>query len=216
MRSEAPPLQRCSTVTVCPSARSIAAQRDAVLRFPLRERGGAGVTSEILNLFRGGLNCRATITNRSSMISGEPHAGSLTQMLTDARSRTLALVGDLSGAQLFGPRLAIVNPPLWEIGHLGWFQERWCLRLLPDGSLSPSMLDGADALYDSSNVAHDVRWNLPLPSLEATLRYLEAVLRRVCDRVEGGGMKYFAQLAAFHEEMHSEAFTYTRQTLAYP
>ena len=150
------------------------------------------------------------------MISASPQASPLVQMLVDARSRTLALVGDLSGAQLFGPRLAIVNPPLWEIGHLGWFQERWCLRPCADGSLSPSMLDGADALYDSSNVAHDVRWDLPLPSLEATLRYLEAVLARVCERVEGGGLEYFAQLAALHEEMHSEAFTYTRQTLTYP
>src|SRR5260221_598585 len=27
---------------------------------------------------------------------------------------------------------------------------------------------------------------------------------------------YFVQLAAFHEQMHCEAFTYTRQTLGYP
>lgn len=29
-------------------------------------------------------------------------------------------------------------------------------------------------------------------------------------------LAYFVQLAAFHEEMHCEAFTYTRQTLGYP
>ena len=44
-------------------------------------------------------------------------------MLQAARSRTLALVEDLDDEQLLGPRLAIVNPPLWEIGHVAWFQE---------------------------------------------------------------------------------------------
>jgi iron(II)-dependent oxidoreductase len=143
----------------------------------------------------------------------------LQQMLTDARDRTVALVSDLSGEQLLGPRLAIVNPPLWEIGHLGWFQERWCLRRRGDGSLAPSMLNGADALYDSSTVPHDARWDLPLPTLQATLGYMQAVLERVGERLAQGApdrdLDYFVRLAAFHEEMHAEAFTYTRQTLAY-
>ncbi|MEN3352248.1 MAG: hypothetical protein V7640_406, partial [Betaproteobacteria bacterium] len=38
----------------------------------------------------------------------------LQQMLLDARSRTLMLASDLTGSQLLGPRLKIVNPPLWE------------------------------------------------------------------------------------------------------
>src|SRR5262249_7849985 len=116
--------------------------------------------------------------------------------------------------------LAIVNPPLWEIGHLAWFQERWCLRYRQDGTLAASCRTGADALYDSAKVAHDTRWDLPLPDLEATLGYLAEVLCRVLERIEAEGetahLRYFAQLAAFHEEMHNEAFTYTRQTLGYP
>ena len=46
----------------------------------------------------------------------------------DARRGTLALVADLTDEQLMGPRLPIVNPLLWEIGHLAWFQEKWVLR----------------------------------------------------------------------------------------
>jgi len=140
-------------------------------------------------------------------------------MLTAARARTLTLVADLSGEQLLGPRLGIVNPPLWEIGHLAWFQERWCLRRRTDGTLAPALFPGADALYDSSTVPHATRWDLPLPTLEATLRYLETVLERVCGDVSRPAndqeLAYFAQLAALHEEMHCEAFTYTRQTLGY-
>ena len=143
-------------------------------------------------------------------------APALQEMLAAARARTLAHAADLAGGDLLGPRLSIVNPPLWEIGHLGWFQERWCLRERGTGTLAPSILAGADALYDSSRVAHSTRWDLPLPSLERTLEYLARVLDRVCERIAGSDtpqLAYFVQLAALHEEMHCEAFTYTRQTV---
>ena len=163
--------------------------------------------------------------NSSRLLPGavEAPSASLQQMLTQARERTLGLVGDLAGGELLGPRLAIVNPPLWEIGHLAWFQERWCLRRRSNGELADSLLPGADALYDSSAVPHATRWDLPLLSLDATLRYLETVLARVTERLaeleersaDDRDLGYFAQLAALHEEMHAEAFTYTRQTLGY-
>ncbi|MGH8753390.1 MAG: selenoneine synthase SenA [Burkholderiales bacterium] len=145
------------------------------------------------------------------------HVADLGKQLCDARERTLALVNDLDGNQWFGPRLAIVNPPLWELGHLGWFQERWCLRYNGSVMLSPSILRHADELYDSAMVAHDTRWGLPLPGLEETLAYLEEVLQRILDKLQRGEDKldYFAQLALFHEDMHGEAFYYARQTLGY-
>ncbi len=149
-----------------------------------------------------------------------PDSTALVQMLHAARQRTLALAGDLSGERLLGPRLKIVNPPLWEIGHLGWFQEHWCLRY-QDGVVSkPSMHANADGLYNSATVPHATRWDLPLPDIDATLAYLRQVLERVLERLDRQDvtdhLRYFAQLAAFHEEMHCEAFTYTRQTLGYP
>ena len=143
----------------------------------------------------------------------------LSLQLRDARRRTRALTGDLDGQQLFGPRLAIVNPVLWELGHVAWFQERWCLRLRPDESLGESLLESSDALYDSAAVAHDTRWELPLPSLARTLEYqdrvLEVALARLEQERDDPWFLYFLQLAIFHEDMHAEAFHYTRQTLGY-
>ena len=150
----------------------------------------------------------------------EVDADGLRDLLLAARARTLLLSKDLDGERLLGPQLSIVNPPLWEIGHLGWFQERWCLRYGENGKLATSMRQRADELYDSATVAHAMRWKLPLPSFEATLDYLRRVLDGVLERIEREGatghLRYFVQLAAFHEEMHCEAFTYTRQTLGYP
>jgi len=137
--------------------------------------------------------------------------------LQDARRRTLELVADLTDEQLRVPLLPIINPILWEIGHVAWFQEKWALRHLRG---APPVLAHGDSLYDSAAVAHDTRWDLKLPSRADTLAYMQEVLDRVLDRLPAGDLAendaYFHWLPVMHEDMHDEAFTYTRQTLGYP
>ena len=138
--------------------------------------------------------------------------------LRDAYHHTLVLIGDLDDEQLMGPRLDIVNPLLWEIGHVAWFQEYWILRHLNGHA---PILGSGDALYDSAKVAHDTRWDLPLLSRLQTLAYFQKVLDRVTNQYQGlesidSQAEYFLLLALFHQDMHNEAFGYTRQTLAYP
>lgn len=143
-------------------------------------------------------------------------AHSLQELLTEARATTLALVSDYGEAQHLGPMLRIVNPPLWEIGHVAWFQEKWALRHLR--GRAPSRADG-DALYDSAVVPHDTRWRLPLPSWDDTLAYLQHTLGEVGAALRGEPLSdestYFHLLPLFHEHMHAEALAYTRQTLGY-
>ena len=134
--------------------------------------------------------------------------------------RTLNLVADLDDQQLIGSRLRIVNPLIWEIGHVAYFQEFWCLRHFQGDQ--PILAEG-DRLYDSALVSHDTRWDLPLPSRQVTLDFMQQVLERVIEsspssidkQIEGYDQSYFLQLALFHEQMHAEAITYTRQTLGY-
>src|SRR6266404_8768942 len=143
--------------------------------------------------------------------------------LRETRARTLGLVDDLSEEQLIGPRLHIVNPLRWEIGHVAWFQEFWVLRHLGG---QPPILKQGDELYDSARVAHDARWDLPLLERHETLAYMSQVLERVIDQAgyrsrslrdaEGYDEEYFLNLVLLHEQMHDEAITYTRQTLSYP
>jgi gamma-glutamyl hercynylcysteine S-oxide synthase len=137
------------------------------------------------------------------------------QELRAARSRTRRVVDDLAGERELGPKLAIVNPPRWEVGHVGWFQEFWALR--HGDERRASILPNADALYNSATVPHDSRWDLPLPSFAETIAYRDQVLERVVKSIEQGSADpYFVELAVRHEEMHAEAFYYTRQTLGYP
>jgi iron(II)-dependent oxidoreductase len=147
-------------------------------------------------------------------VSGEL-IGELREELLSAREHLRRVADDLSGERELGPKLAIVNPPRWELGHVGWFQEWWCLRGASENRAS--ILPNADRLYNSATVAHATRWNLPLPSFSETLAYRDGVTERVIERLrKGEGEAYFVRLAVRHEDMHAEAFHYTRQTLGYP
>ncbi|MCA1771029.1 MAG: hypothetical protein LC652_14165, partial [Halomonas sp.] len=145
-------------------------------------------------------------------------ADALATMLIDARRRSLALMQDILEARDLGPRLAIVNPPLWELGHLGFFHDHFALRGL--FGLPDYQLTNAERLFDSSSIAHGDRWSLPLPSREQTLDYLARVERGMLERLPDGeaspAQSYVYQLTTLHEDMHGEAFVYTRQTLGDP
>jgi iron(II)-dependent oxidoreductase len=140
----------------------------------------------------------------------------LADAIRDARDRTIDLVADLEDEQLMGPLLGIVNPLIWEIGHLAWFEEKFVLR---QACGEPALLPYGDSLYDSGVVPHDTRWRLVLPSRADTVAYMHRVGERVAERVLGDDATdvvcHFALYSVFHYDWHTEAITYTRQTLAY-
>jgi len=127
----------------------------------------------------------------------------------------------LSDADQQFPQWPTVNPPRWEVGHIGWFQEFWCRRYAtddPQGSRRPSRIRDADAWWDSSRVPHATRWSLPLPSWDGLHAYLAATLADTLDALAPSrdGDRYFFELALYHEDMHIEALLMTLQTLALP
>ena len=141
----------------------------------------------------------------------------LASILRDAHARTLELVSGLEGDQLMGPKIPIVNPLVWEIGHVAWFHEYFILRRLYDQA--PILANG-DQIYDSIAIHHETRWDLPLLCLDDTLTYIERVLETLVDRLDGPTASpqdsYIYRFSTCHEDMHTEAYTYTRQTLAFP
>lgn len=145
-------------------------------------------------------------------------SAALVAMLDDARQRTLELTQDLPVQRHLGPKLSTVNPPQWEIGHVGYFHDYFVLHRLY--GLPKHQIPQAPALYDSMGVAHDDRWALDLPSMDDTYAYLRTVrdvmVSHLPDGLTDSATSYVWQLATFHEDMHGEAFAYTRQTLADP
>jgi hypothetical protein len=148
-------------------------------------------------------------------------APALAHALVDARNYTQRMYAHLTDAEAQFPQLPTVNPPRWEVGHIGWFQEFWCRRYAADdprGVRTPSRIPEADAWWDASHVPHSTRWSLPLPAWEGIHDYLAATLADTLDALERSrdGDRYFFELALYHEDMHIEALLMTLQTLALP
>ena len=149
-------------------------------------------------------------------LRGPVDATSLVNDLLDAREVELELLEGLADAQLLGSRGHFIEPPIWEMGHVGWFQELWILRHL-DGAAT--LLPASDSMYDSFNVSYKLRWNHHYPTRRETLGYISEVLRRSVERLERDTPSttegYFYTLAALHEDMHAENLTLILQTLGY-
>lgn len=157
----------------------------------------------------------------------------LTSALLNARSRTLQQFEAFERA--LGPSLRVpctpeLNPPLWELGHIGWFADWWIARnpqldrgaraeplALRRPARQSSRGVNADALYDSSAIAHDRRWQLHLPDADATradlATSLDQALALLREAPEDDTGLYFFRLALFHEDMHAEAGVFMAQAL---
>ena len=163
-------------------------------------------------------------------------ADTLARALEASRRDTLATFALYEAAlpELAVPLRAELNPPLWELGHIGWFQEYWIgrnparaqgQRADAEAPRRAPRRAGADALYHSSHVPHDARWWLPLPDAAATradlagqlaqsLQLLGEVQRQGRqDRAAEDDALYFHRLALLHEDMHHEAALYMAQGL---
>jgi ergothioneine biosynthesis protein EgtB len=179
-------------------------------------------------------------TNYTATLLSEPESidwrragrDNLSLALISARNRTLQLLAAFEhqlGERLTVPRLAEVNPPLWELGHIAWFQEFWIGRNLqrhlgqqadPQAARLPSLQASADRWWNSSLVPHATRWDLDLPSLADTRNYLLATLESTLDMLtkapDDDESLYFYRLCLLHEDMHAEAFVMLAQTLGLP
>jgi ergothioneine biosynthesis protein EgtB len=163
--------------------------------------------------------------------------GLLSLALIDARNQTLRWVAGCEAA-LGGPALTLptqppgINPPLWEIGHIGWFQEHCIARNVQrqrgeHGDRShpklASILPEADRCFDPAGVPPSSRWTIVLPELQTLKQYLVDTLETTLELLDalpegrdGDGRDddalHFYRLALFHEDQRLEAFAVLAQT----
>jgi gamma-glutamyl hercynylcysteine S-oxide synthase len=169
----------------------------------------------------------ATVPSPNQLSWRTASADEIATALGSLRCRSLQLFDAYSAAgALHVPYSDALNPPLWELGHIGWYQERWIARnpqrdtgvgynhALP---LLPSILEQGDLWYDSSTVAHAARWSLPMLDSQACKAYLAATLAQTLALLAKADTSddalYFFRLVMFHEAMHLEAAVYMAQAL---
>lgn len=209
-------------------------QRQAVVQLPLLAARNAGVTittcgfSELIVM---SLLVSSLDPSTPAQQARQGNAAELAAALRESRRRTLSLLDAFVVA--LGDTLAVpyspqINPPLWEAGHIAWFQDYWIARnpqrqlgiaCDPEHDRAPGRLPQADTLYDSSRIAHAKRWHLPLPELAATRDYLAnsladtLALLASSAETETEASLYFYRLVLMHEDMHAEAAIYMAQAL---
>ena len=147
--------------------------------------------------------------------------------MQDARNYTLALFERFQSCGMDNlarvPYFPIINPPLWELGHIAWFAEWFVLREAasshPAAAKLPCLLSSGDRWFDSSRVAHKSRWKLDLPDTVAIKKYTDEIFNRILDKLalvaNNAKALYPYRLVLAHEDMHGEASTYTLQTLGF-
>lgn len=169
-----------------------------------------------------------TVTHDEADAARHSAASWLAAALASSRADTLATSATFERAldAMTVPQRETLNPPLWELGHIGWFQEFWIGRnplrfggaaANPQVARPDGVRPGADALYDSSNVPHATRWSLLLPGAATTREDLAAQLADTLawlGATDGSNdALYFFRLALLHEDMHHEAALYMAQSL---
>lgn len=153
----------------------------------------------------------------------------LSLALMDARNHTLqtfSLIEDALGRHPQAELADLHRRPLWLLGEVGWFQERWIGRNLQrhlgercDASATrlPSIVPEADATWEARGAdpgagelpAADALRDFLLQTLESTLELLE----RAPETDEG---LYFFRLALLHEDLQAELLMETAQSVGLP
>lgn len=180
-----------------------------------------------------------TPTQRLAQHARTANVSSLKQLLLRTRERTLSLLRDFELA--LGPKLEVpcemgLNPPLWELGHLAWFQNWWVGRNAerqlatacnPHHQRLPCPWQRWDEVFNSSVIPHAARWTTPMLELAEVQDYLKAVLGLTLNCLNeldntdpasppNDAALYFYRWVVFHEMMHNEAWVMMAQSLGIP
>ncbi len=173
-----------------------------------------------------------SVVDAEGLLARQAGRRALAAALCASRADTLATFARTQAALARAGRQVPCEPtlnlPLWELGHIGWFQHHWVARNPPEQRARGPLADPdapqrqqpmpeADALYDSSHVPHASRWQLPLPDADATraalAHQLDTTLALLDAADDSDVALYFYRLVLLHEDMHHEAALYMAQAL---
>ncbi|HYX77626.1 MAG TPA: DinB family protein, partial [Gaiellaceae bacterium] len=101
--------------------------------------------------------------------------------LERAREATLRLVEPLDDDLLLAQVSPLMSPLVWDLAHIGWFEELWLVRRL-SGRASDKRFDD---VYDAFAHARAERSQLPILTPGETLAYLRSIRREALAVLEG-------------------------------
>jgi gamma-glutamyl hercynylcysteine S-oxide synthase len=133
----------------------------------------------------------------------------LAAVLEHARKRTETLLEPLDDEQLTRQFSPLQSPLVWDLAHIGYFEELWLLRRA--GGREP-LAPEHDDLYDSFAHRRAERGALPILAPQTARAYVKEVREAVLELLPGLAQHDFlVGMVAQHELQHGETMA---QTLA--
>lgn len=143
--------------------------------------------------------------------------------LEDVRERTLTLIAPLDWPLLRKQHIPILSPMVWDLGHIGNFEEMWLLeRPFGEAWLRPEY----ERMFDAVENPRPTREALPLPERSELFSYLARVREKVMTRLHDPGAPakdprllrdgFVYELVAEHEEQHQETLLQAMQAMDGP
>lgn len=142
-------------------------------------------------------------------------------LLAEARARTFLLVAPLSEQDLQRQHSALMSPIIWDLGHIGHFEEVWLVEKLIGSDVEGEGLRG---IYNPFENPRASRAELELPGRTELMLYLRRVRERVMDQLDrtllsGSGPLdedliqdgFVYRMVLQHEYQHNETILQTLQ-----
>jgi iron(II)-dependent oxidoreductase len=144
----------------------------------------------------------------------------LAERLQDTRARTLALFAPLPHEHLVRPPSPLLSPPLWDLGHIGAYEELWLARRVAG---RPPLHPELDEAYDAFETPRATRGDVRILSEREARDYLDRVRGRSLEALAradlapdgppltAGGFVF--EMVAEHEAQHAETVLQALQML---
>jgi iron(II)-dependent oxidoreductase len=146
-------------------------------------------------------------------------SGRAVEELVAARRRSLEILDGLSDEQLTAQHSPLMSPLVWDLAHIGNYEELWLVRTAGRmAAIDPAL----DDIYDAFRHARADRPALPLLGPDAARRYVGEIRERaleVIDRLNFDGEDplladaFVAGLVVQHEHQHDETMLATLQLM---
>jgi gamma-glutamyl hercynylcysteine S-oxide synthase len=142
----------------------------------------------------------------------------LVRALSRTREATLQLLEPLDDEVLATQISPLMSPLVWDLAHIGWFEELWLVRRLSGGK--EDSLEALDDIYDAFRHPRGERSTLAVLPPDEARAYLESVRRDALRVLEGLTFDdsdpllhdaYVYGLVLQHELQHQETMLQTLQ-----
>lgn len=149
-------------------------------------------------------------------------AAALAAALDQARQRTLGLVDDLAEADLLRQHSPLMSPLVWDLAHVGNYEEQWLVRAVDGRAPLEARLDD---VYDAFQHPRRARPELDLLGPDEARAYLARVRAATLAVLDGLGpdldhhpdrlVRHGAvhSMVVQHEHQHDETMLATRQLM---